>query len=287
VDTMRCRDPPGRFLKKSRGGGGTTAGGGNGVWVEIGDRKAREKTSQALRERAPELRSELDFGRKGEDKGGLVMNNSSQMEGGNQGRTVVGNPTTTLLSNALVGPNVVMRREGEGIMNVKPFYTNAFGNGGPNVIPQQDTIYDTNNHYGTINNTQSMDFVQRRETEPRPLMGGTSFTIPPTHRNGVIQSNAILSRSLQSSSMPTSRVSVVPTTTTPAPSSMMSCSVQANVGIRTISSAEDDLVVVECKKQPQQQQQQPPQMDVVVSQKSTRGVGPRIKMLKERIQKVA
>jgi hypothetical protein len=49
VDMVRALDPPGRFLKKDS----------NGVWVEIGDRKAREKTSQALREGAPELRQEL------------------------------------------------------------------------------------------------------------------------------------------------------------------------------------------------------------------------------------
>jgi hypothetical protein len=49
VEMVRALDPPGRFLKKDT----------NGVWVEIGDRKAREKTSQALREGAPELRQEL------------------------------------------------------------------------------------------------------------------------------------------------------------------------------------------------------------------------------------
>jgi hypothetical protein len=49
VNMVRGLDPPGRFLKKDA----------NGVWVEIGDRKAREKTSQALREGAPELRQEL------------------------------------------------------------------------------------------------------------------------------------------------------------------------------------------------------------------------------------
>lgn len=48
VDTIRQLNPPGRFLKK-----------GADLWVEIGNRKAREKTSQALREGAPELREEL------------------------------------------------------------------------------------------------------------------------------------------------------------------------------------------------------------------------------------
>mmetsp|Transcript_834 Transcript_834/g.1182 ORF Transcript_834/g.1182 Transcript_834/m.1182 type:complete len:589 (-) Transcript_834:160-1926(-) len=51
VDTIRHLDPPGRFLKKDPSN--------PGQWVEIGNRKAREKTSQALREGAPELRNEL------------------------------------------------------------------------------------------------------------------------------------------------------------------------------------------------------------------------------------
>lgn len=49
VDTIRSLT--GRFLKKDPSN--------PGVWVEIGNRKAREKTSQALREGAPELREEL------------------------------------------------------------------------------------------------------------------------------------------------------------------------------------------------------------------------------------
>lgn len=48
VDNIRILNPPGRFLKKD------TAN--PGVWKDIGNRKAREKTSQALREGAPELR---------------------------------------------------------------------------------------------------------------------------------------------------------------------------------------------------------------------------------------
>lgn len=48
VSFIRNMNPPGRFLKKD----------GNS-WKDIGDRKAREKTSQALREGAPDLRGEL------------------------------------------------------------------------------------------------------------------------------------------------------------------------------------------------------------------------------------
>lgn len=51
VEIIRNLTPSGRFLKKDPHT--------PGVWMEIGDRKAREKTSQALREGAPELREEL------------------------------------------------------------------------------------------------------------------------------------------------------------------------------------------------------------------------------------
>lgn len=50
VGIVRSLDPPGRFLKKDLKN--------SGVWVDIGYRKARENTSQALREGAPELREE-------------------------------------------------------------------------------------------------------------------------------------------------------------------------------------------------------------------------------------
>lgn len=49
VEAIKCLNPPGRFLKKDA----------SGKWVEIGERKAREKTSQALREGAPEKRQGL------------------------------------------------------------------------------------------------------------------------------------------------------------------------------------------------------------------------------------
>ena len=45
VEAVRTMEPPGRFLKKNS----------NDKWMEIGNKKAREKTSQALREKAPEL----------------------------------------------------------------------------------------------------------------------------------------------------------------------------------------------------------------------------------------
>jgi hypothetical protein len=49
---IRQMDPPGRFLAKE--------GGKNGHWYDIGEEKARDKTSQALRENAPTIRAEIE-----------------------------------------------------------------------------------------------------------------------------------------------------------------------------------------------------------------------------------
>jgi hypothetical protein len=49
IREWRSQDPPGRFLK---------ADDKTGLWTDVGDKKAREKTSQALREKAPTIREQ-------------------------------------------------------------------------------------------------------------------------------------------------------------------------------------------------------------------------------------
>jgi hypothetical protein len=51
IRQRRALVPPGRFLKLDEK---------TGLWNDVGDKKAREKTSQALRERAPELRKKYE-----------------------------------------------------------------------------------------------------------------------------------------------------------------------------------------------------------------------------------
>lgn len=51
IRQWRDQDPPGRFLKLDEK---------TGLWHDVGDKKAREKTSQALREKAPELRKQQE-----------------------------------------------------------------------------------------------------------------------------------------------------------------------------------------------------------------------------------
>mmetsp|Transcript_24149 Transcript_24149/g.35783 ORF Transcript_24149/g.35783 Transcript_24149/m.35783 type:complete len:506 (+) Transcript_24149:63-1580(+) len=57
VKIWRNLDPPGRFLARkddSRRGPGSVKAEGN-IWYDIGDKKAREKASQCLRERTPDV----------------------------------------------------------------------------------------------------------------------------------------------------------------------------------------------------------------------------------------
>jgi len=73
VDEIRARNPPGRFLKQDAS---------TKLWEDIGEKKALDKTRQALREGAPEISKELT----GDDEvgGGLMpgavgMQNSVQV----------------------------------------------------------------------------------------------------------------------------------------------------------------------------------------------------------------
>jgi hypothetical protein len=50
VDEIKARDPPGRFLKQDAS---------TKLWYDIGDKKALDKTRQALREGAPDIIKEI------------------------------------------------------------------------------------------------------------------------------------------------------------------------------------------------------------------------------------
>eukprot|EP00545_Synedropsis_sp_CCMP1620_P000493 CAMPEP_0119032280 /NCGR_PEP_ID=MMETSP1176-20130426/41973_1 /TAXON_ID=265551 /ORGANISM="Synedropsis recta cf, Strain CCMP1620" /LENGTH=562 /DNA_ID=CAMNT_0006988691 /DNA_START=150 /DNA_END=1835 /DNA_ORIENTATION=- len=56
VNAVRSQNPPGRFLQKDAK---------SDLWYDVGDQRAQEKTSQALREGAPDIRSKIT-GTKGE-----------------------------------------------------------------------------------------------------------------------------------------------------------------------------------------------------------------------------
>lgn len=60
VDEIKSMDPPGRFLKQDAK---------TKLWYDIGDKKALDKTRQALREGAPEIMKEMT-GESGDDSDG-------------------------------------------------------------------------------------------------------------------------------------------------------------------------------------------------------------------------
>lgn len=60
IREWRGQWPPGRFLKHNDK---------TGLWDDVGDKKAREKTSQALREKAPQIRKQQEEEQNGEDTG--------------------------------------------------------------------------------------------------------------------------------------------------------------------------------------------------------------------------
>ena len=57
VAAIRCEK--GRFLEKTKDNDGREGSHPNGTWCDIGDKKAIEKTSQALREGQPKLRQQM------------------------------------------------------------------------------------------------------------------------------------------------------------------------------------------------------------------------------------
>jgi hypothetical protein len=79
VRAIRNGDPPGRFLRKDEK---------TGKWVDIGDKKAAEKTSQALREKTNEEREKLR-----KDPSALGVNTGISLLPG----------TTDYLASALLG----------------------------------------------------------------------------------------------------------------------------------------------------------------------------------------
>ena len=70
VDEIRSRNPPGRFLKQDAA---------TKLWFDIGEKKALDKTRQALREGAPEIMKEIGGGEQeeGGDQQQSVRQNSS------------------------------------------------------------------------------------------------------------------------------------------------------------------------------------------------------------------
>jgi hypothetical protein len=76
IQAWRAQVPMGRFLKMDDK---------TGLWNDVGDKKAREKTSQALREKAPQIREELEkerLARERRERGESTEEDDDDGEGG-------------------------------------------------------------------------------------------------------------------------------------------------------------------------------------------------------------
>jgi len=88
IKVWRAQAPPGRFLKLDEK---------TGMWNDVGDKKAREKTSQALREKAPLIRKQQEEERMSHEKGNGDMDEGGAKttrfaEGTKDGRATVRRP---------------------------------------------------------------------------------------------------------------------------------------------------------------------------------------------------
>jgi len=224
VENIRNLKPPGRFLKKSRDIGP------NGVWEEIGDRKAREKTSQALRERAPELREELEC----------------------HGRQLQSPPFST-------------HEAGSKEQNAKydDFHRQS--------LPQKQQ-----QHAPKLKNT--VRYVRQISCDtPYPSSDNVPI-VHPNSNNHCVSYPLDDDQTIESANKRQKVQKMTSINSTPLP-----CSFQAQAGIRIISSSEsEDLFEVQDMGAGNRQECE---IDTHDRQKNNHG-GPRIKMIKDRVQNV-
>jgi hypothetical protein len=133
-DEIRDMNPPGRFLKQDPK---------TKLWSDIGEKKALDKTRQALREGAPELLKELggDDKEGGEDVGPLLS--QRQMHHANPlANSLMGNLSLGSFSLGSVGGNDP---------SLEQLYASANNHGGGGVppLPSQIGVANNNNMFGS------------------------------------------------------------------------------------------------------------------------------------------
>jgi hypothetical protein len=177
----KIRENNGRFLKKNQKS--------SGLWFEIGDDAAREKTSQALRQRAPEIRkllfrtehtqvcanAEEQLRQQGIFMGGSMSQNMINQSLGQgeeqlrqQGIFMGGGMSQNMINQSLgQGMNMNMIMNGmadtssNGMMNPVFFQnmvtnTNGLGGGAPQTNQGYTQMYSAPIHSGDVNNICSI-----------------------------------------------------------------------------------------------------------------------------------
>jgi hypothetical protein len=105
VHIWRALDPPGRFLTKT-----DASQGDDSLWHDVGDRKAREKASQCLRERTPDV---MPFVKQLQDQGKKKKEDEKKKSDGKSAKSQ--NHSDTVLSGATPDAAVSIDSPGAGI----------------------------------------------------------------------------------------------------------------------------------------------------------------------------
>ena len=182
VNAVRSQNPPGRFLQKDVH---------HDVWYDVGDKRAQEKTSQALREGAPEIRTKLTQGGTPPDvtvssADTVVASNSNDNSNSNKANavrmeeaTTTGTTTTTRVmdSSTLVPPPVVPLGPSTSREQMPPPETvpaanndtNSSSNHQQHHNDDKDSHNNTNNNNTiTNNNTSNSNSNNKIETATAP-----------------------------------------------------------------------------------------------------------------------
>lgn len=160
VDIIRNKDPPGRFLKKNKTRNG---------WYEIGDIKAKEKTSQALREGAPVMRQKKQSSGTKSTKNEIKDTEKRDIvEKDEEDRySVDGLEEENRKSSADVGDD----------KKLKSTYRDTKNELRPNKIPKHDTFSSSRSYI------ESRNSLSPREEELLKVFDPPRAQIPSKHRN--------------------------------------------------------------------------------------------------------
>jgi len=178
VEAVRNRKPPGRFLTKDDK---------TGLWNDIGDQKAREKTSQALREGAPVIRREIGM------TATVVPAPSSHNR-----RASSGSISSSSVSNAQL--NV-----GAASWGAPP--NPAHPSLGKDVMHHHHATAATHHHplYGHLNHNGLMDGPPPQgPSRPSPLKNGNRTLSDSLHSRPALNGRAVSVGELNSSGTPAS-----------------------------------------------------------------------------------
>lgn len=110
VNAVRSQNPPGRFLQKDNK---------SELWYDVGDQRAQEKTSQALREGAPNIRSKLTNGETGATNDSTETNTKKNID------TAKAPPPSTQVPTSATSPVPISKQSAANAVDMMQQGTNS------------------------------------------------------------------------------------------------------------------------------------------------------------------